>query len=115
MTRGVARLLIALITLVPAVTAAQNDNGGGGVDKAQMRAMSVEDYILKYSTIAKAEMKRVGIPASITIAQGILESNFGNSELAKNANNHFGIKCHSDWKGKGYYMDDDKKNECFRV
>ena len=112
MTRGVVRLLIALTTLVPLMATAQND-GGGGVDK--MRAMSVDDYILKYAPIAKAEMKRMGIPASITIAQGILESNFGNSELAKNANNHFGIKCHSDWKGKGYYMDDDKKNECFRV
>lgn len=60
------------------------------------------------------KMKKYGIPASITLAQGILESGSGNSSLARKANNHFGIKCHKDWKGKTYIMDDDKKNECFR-
>ena len=59
-------------------------------------------------------MHRVGIPASITLSQGLLESNNGNSRLAKQANNHFGIKCHSSWKGKKIYKDDDKKHECFR-
>ena len=59
-------------------------------------------------------MKRTGIPASITLAQGILESADGNSRLAVKANNHFGIKCHSSWKGKTIRKDDDKKNECFR-
>jgi len=58
-------------------------------------------------------MKRSGIPASITLAQGMLESQYGNSMLAKKANNHFGIKCHS-WKGRKVYMDDDKRHECFR-
>ncbi|MBI9067519.1 MAG: glucosaminidase domain-containing protein [Salinivirgaceae bacterium] len=59
-------------------------------------------------------MKRTGIPASITLAQGILESNNGNSTLALKANNHFGIKCHNDWNGKTYHHDDDRPNECFR-
>lgn len=59
-------------------------------------------------------MKEFKIPASITLAQGILESGSGNSNLAKNANNHFGIKCHKGWTGKTFIMDDDEKNECFR-
>ncbi len=71
-------------------------------------------YIDKYSKIAVREMNRVGIPASITLAQGILESGDGNSTLARRANNHFGIKCHKDWKGESMYRDDDLPNECFR-
>jgi LysM repeat protein len=74
-----------------------------------------QDYIDLYYTIAVRKMAEFKIPASITLAQGILESGSGNSKLAQNANNHFGIKCHSDWTGKGYYMDDDAKDECFRV
>jgi LysM repeat protein len=73
-----------------------------------------EDYINKYSDLAVKEMKRVGIPASITLAQGILESGNGNSMLAQKSNNHFGIKCHNEWKGKRVYHDDDAKGECFR-
>ena len=65
--------------------------------------------------VAVEEMNANGIPASITLAQGILESGSGNSDLAKYANNHFGIKCTSDWKGKNYFRDDDQKNDCFRV
>lgn len=71
-------------------------------------------YILSYAPIAVKEMKRTGIPASITLAQGMLESENGNSRLAKKANNHFGIKCHSDWKGPSIRHDDDKRKECFR-
>lgn len=71
-------------------------------------------YIDKYNKIAVREMQRVGIPASITLAQGILESGDGNSTLARKANNHFGIKCHKDWKGESMYRDDDRPNECFR-
>lgn len=74
-----------------------------------------EKYIEKYSSIAVSEMRRSGVPASITLAQGLLESAAGQSTLATKANNHFGIKCHSDWKGKKTYRDDDKANECFRV
>ncbi|MCT4614890.1 MAG: glucosaminidase domain-containing protein [Marinifilaceae bacterium] len=70
-------------------------------------------YIQKYKSLAVKEMYRTGIPASITLAQGLLESGNGNSSLAVKANNHFGIKCH-DWTGPSMRFDDDKKNECFR-
>ena len=73
-----------------------------------------EDYIQTYKEIAIREMQDHRIPASITLAQGLLESGAGNSALAREANNHFGIKCHQGWTGKTYYMDDDEKNECFR-
>jgi uncharacterized FlgJ-related protein len=72
-------------------------------------------YIGRYKAIAVQEMNLYGIPASITLAQGLFESGSGNAELARVANNHFGIKCTFDWKGKGYYKDDDNKNDCFRV
>ncbi|RZT93285.1 flagellum-specific peptidoglycan hydrolase FlgJ [Ancylomarina subtilis] len=70
-------------------------------------------YIDKYKELAILEMQRTGIPASITLAQGLLESGNGNSTLATKANNHFGIKCH-DWTGPSIKIDDDRKNECFR-
>lgn len=72
------------------------------------------DYIGNYKDIAIDKMVTYKIPASITLAQGILESGNGLSTLAKKSNNHFGIKCHSGWKGKKVYHDDDKRNECFR-
>ncbi len=72
-------------------------------------------YITQYKAIAIKEMKRTGVPASITLAQAILESNSGESNLAKNHNNHFGIKCKSDWTGAKTYQDDDAKQECFRA
>lgn len=74
----------------------------------------VNGYITEYSNVAMGNMKTYGIPASIILAQGILESGAGQSNLAVNANNHFGIKCHNDWKGDKMYKDDDKANECFR-
>lgn len=73
-----------------------------------------EAYINRYKDIAIKKMKEHGIPASITLAQGILESNSGKSELTVKANNHFGIKCHKEWNGRTFKMDDDKRNECFR-
>lgn len=76
--------------------------------------ISTEEYIKTYKDIAIEKMKNYRIPASITLAQGILESGSGNSRLAQKANNHFGIKCHKGWTGKTFYMDDDEKNECFR-
>jgi len=82
--------------------------------QAQSR-ISREEYIDRFADVAIKEMKRTGIPASITLAQGMLESDNGNSMLALEANNHFGIKCHSSWDGKKIYKDDDVKNECFRV
>jgi hypothetical protein len=72
-------------------------------------------YIDRFKTIAIQEMNLYGIPASITLAQGLFESGNGNGDLAKIANNHFGIKCTSDWKGRSYYKDDDLVNDCFRV
>lgn len=81
----------------------------------QNKSNSTQDYINTYTKIAIEQEKQYGIPACITLAQGILESGSGRSRLATEANNHFGIKCHNDWKGKKIYKDDDKKNECFRV
>ncbi|PYF75852.1 glucosaminidase domain-containing protein [Pedobacter nutrimenti] len=72
-------------------------------------------YIESFKGVAIEEMNLYGIPASITLAQGIIESGSGNSSLARYANNHFGVKCTSEWKGKGYYKDDDQRNDCFRV
>ena len=73
-----------------------------------------EEYIQTYKDIAMREMRDHKIPASITLAQGLLESGAGNSALAREAKNHFGIKCHKGWEGDTYIMDDDEKNECFR-
>lgn len=72
-------------------------------------------YIEKYSSIAVSEMERTGVPASITLAQGLLESNAGQSRLAVKGNNHFGVKCHNDWDGKKMKEDDNAPGECFRV
>ncbi len=81
---------------------------------AQHHRMSTEAYINKYKAIAIKDMKRYKIPASITLAQGILESGSGNSRLARRANNHFGIKCHEGWHGKKIRVTDDARHECFR-
>jgi LysM repeat protein len=71
-------------------------------------------YIMKYKDLAASEMRRTGVPASITLAQGMIESNFGQSTLAREGNNHFGIKCHGDWNGQVIRHHDDRRNECFR-
>jgi LysM repeat protein len=75
---------------------------------------SADEYINTYSSLAVSEMKRTGIPASITLAQGIIESGMGKGRLAVEANNHFGIKCHDDWTGPTIRHNDDRRNECFR-
>lgn len=74
----------------------------------------VANYVNEYAQISKEEMLQYGIPASITLAQGILESGAGVGELTKKANNHFGIKCHQGWEGDTVYHDDDELGECFR-
>ena len=82
---------------------------------ASEQRLTRSQYIDQWKDEAIYQMVAHGIPASITLAQGILESGDGNSELARKSNNHFGIKCHSDWTGGRTYHDDDKKGECFRV
>jgi len=81
---------------------------------AQYTENDIYNYIEQYRGLAIEKMQTHGIPASITLAQGILESAAGTSELAVKANNHFGIKCHSSWNGATYYKDDETSNECFR-
>lgn len=83
------------------------------VQASNVRKITKQEYVDTWSHTAMENMIAHKIPASITLAQGILESGSGNSDLARLANNHFGIKCH-DWKGETMYKDDDKKNECFR-
>jgi len=73
-----------------------------------------EAYVAKHAAMARAEMKRSGVPASITLAQGMLESANGTSRLATKGRNHFGIKCHQGWEGRKIYHDDDREQECFR-
>jgi len=94
--------ILALICFVSAAMASQT-------------RMTRSEYIDKWKDEAIYQMVVYKIPASVTLAQGILESGDGNSELARGANNHFGIKCHSTWTGEKAYHDDDKKGECFRV
>ncbi|MFK7814578.1 MAG: glucosaminidase domain-containing protein [Maribacter sp.] len=80
----------------------------------RMEFATIQDYIDNFSEVAQLEMKAYGIPASITLAQGLLESGFGKGELARKTNNHFGIKCHTGWQGDYDFHDDDEKGECFR-
>ena len=98
------KVLIAIALFLGLTVSAQRDSG-----------TPQERYISRYAPIAVNEMYRSGVPASITLAQGILESRSGQSALAVDGNNHFGIKCHNSWKGKTMLADDDRKNECFRV
>ena len=88
---------------------------GLGALAAFAQVPQIEKYVSDWAPTAVREMYRSGVPASITLAQGILESRYGLSPLAANGNNHFGIKCHKDWTGKKQFHDDDEKGECFRV
>lgn len=82
---------------------------------AHAQREKVQAYVNQYKDLAMAEMRRTGVPASITLAQGILESQSGESKLAQKSNNHFGIKCKTEWTGEKTYHDDDLRQECFRV
>lgn len=82
--------------------------------KTTVTSTSINDYVLQYKDIAMGNMQKYGIPASIILAQGILESGAGKGDLAIEANNHFGIKCHKDWLGESVRHDDDSAQECFR-
>ena len=83
--------------------------------QAQKRNARYIEYINKYSDLAVEQMKLHKIPASITLAQGLLESGAGYSQLARKSNNHFGIKCGGSWRGRSVRHDDDARNECFRA
>ncbi|MGG7033650.1 MAG: glucosaminidase domain-containing protein [Flavobacterium sp.] len=82
--------------------------------KTVVATVTIKDYVLQYKDIAMNNMKEYGIPASIILAQGILESGAGKGKLALTANNHFGIKCHKEWTGESVNHDDDAAQECFR-
>lgn len=82
---------------------------------AQTKKISREEYIVTFAPLAMDQQTKYGIPASIKLAQGLLESANGNSELARKSNNHFGIKCKSNWMGDKVYYDDDEAGECFRA
>jgi len=82
--------------------------------KTTVYSEQVTQYVMQYKDIAQQNMKSHGVPASVTLAQGILESGAGRGKLAVTANNHFGIKCHTDWTGDKIYHDDDSEQECFR-
>jgi hypothetical protein len=86
-----------------------------GIAQTSSVREKTEAYINNYKDIAIREMLRTGVPASIKLAQGILESQFGESDLARSSNNHFGIKCKTEWTGEKIFHDDDAKGECFRV
>jgi flagellum-specific peptidoglycan hydrolase FlgJ len=81
---------------------------------SQSRTEKIRAYIARHKELAIEQMVKFGIPASVTLAQAIKESDFGTSELAKYANNHFSIKCHVEWGGRNYLLDDDESDECFR-
>jgi flagellum-specific peptidoglycan hydrolase FlgJ len=97
-----------------ASSAKRNTETLESTSKTVVYAEVVKGYIDQFKETAKENMRRHGIPASITLAQGILESGAGRGTLCINANNHFGIKCHNDWSGDKVYHDDDAEQECFR-
>lgn len=121
MNNKVLSLAIILVVFLSACSSRKYSRNNKQIEKAagksnpNARSYTTVNYIETFKGVAIEEMNAFGIPASITLAQGIIESGSGNSSLAKYANNHFGIKCTSDWKGKAYYKDDDKQNDCFRV
>lgn len=120
MKKSLLLLIIATVTFVSCKSRQYSRNNRQIEKEAAKQTPKFTDYttltyIETFKGVAIEEMNAFGIPASITLAQGIIESGSGNSSLAKYANNHFGIKCTSDWKGKAYYKDDDQNNDCFRV
>jgi LysM repeat protein len=105
------RVILSYIFIsVQLLAVAQSSNRNQPLEK-----ITRSQYIELYAPFAVEEMLISGVPASITLAQGILESGDGNSLLAQKARNHFGIKCHGMWEGEKFYMDDDANGECFRV
>jgi len=101
-------LLLIIIPLLTSCRAGRTSNSSYSPDAG------AQAYINRYSSLAVSEMIRTGVPASITLAQGMIESDFGRSTLAREGNNHFGIKCHNDWTGPAIRHNDDRRNDCFR-
>jgi flagellum-specific peptidoglycan hydrolase FlgJ len=101
-------------TSKPENTSSGNSEVLVATSKTKVTQQTIFDYVLQYKDIAMGNMKSYGIPASIILAQGILESGAGYGRLAASANNHFGIKCHKEWTGEKVYHDDDALQECFR-
>lgn len=104
----------------PAATSTASTTSGGSTEileattRVKVTTAMVLAYIEKYKVVAKENMTRTGIPASITLGQAILESGAGTGPLSMQANNHFGIKCHKEWTGESIRYTDDEENECFR-
>jgi LysM repeat protein len=110
----IMRYKLFFITLLVLVTVINSCSTSKPIVSTSHSGQTEEAYINTYKDLAISEMKRTGIPASITLAQGMIESDYGRSQLARDGNNHFGIKCHSDWTGPTLRHHDDKRNECFR-
>jgi LysM repeat protein len=108
------RYSLSFIILLILIISLYSCKSSKPVASSSSAGLSAEDYIYTYKDIAVSEMKRTGVPASITLAQGMIESDFGRSRLAREGNNHFGIKCHNDWTGPEIHHNDDSRNECFR-
>ncbi len=112
--RNIARVILLVVPVIFAYSCrSARVTTGTAVPAGSLPSYAV-NYLNSYRDLAIKEMHRTGIPASITLAQGMLESDYGRSTLARKGNNHFGIKCHSDWKGEKVYHDDNRKGECFR-
>lgn len=119
---GSSKKVVTTRTKKPATRSGSHNTSSGerktevleSTSRTVVYAELVKQYVLDFKDIAKDNMRRHGIPASITLAQGILESGAGRGTLCISANNHFGIKCHNDWSGDKIYHDDDSEQECFR-
>jgi hypothetical protein len=103
--------LLFLLIIIPLLTSCR---AGRTSTSPYSPDAGAQAYINRYSSLAVSEMMRTGVPASITLAQGMIESDFGRSTLAREGNNHFGIKCHNDWTGPAIRHNDDRRNDCFR-
>jgi Muramidase (flagellum-specific) len=102
---------LLLLIIVPLFASCR---AGRNIPSSYSPDADAQTYIDRYGSLAISEMKRTGVPASITLAQGMIESDFGRSRLAREGNNHFGIKCHDGWTGPAIRHNDDRRNECFR-
>ena len=108
------RVLPYILAVMVLFSSCHSARWGRSVGDSGPVTRDMGNYINTYADLAMSEMRRTGVPASITLAQAVIESDYGRSRLARQANNHFGIKCHNGWKGERIYHHDDRRNECFR-